>query len=83
MDFIEEQYKLPEFWAPVLINNDYSGLTDTEQDELDNFLATINFDDVWFTDDTEESFYEKFHDAPGVLACLCRTYTFALNNNDK
>lgn len=32
------KYRLPVYWAGALINDDWSGLSDEEEQEIDNFL---------------------------------------------
>ena len=32
------QFKLPSYWAPYLINNDHSGLDDTERARVDAWV---------------------------------------------
>lgn len=77
----ETTYILPAHWAGVLINLDYSGLSDDEENQLDSFIdgefGEHLFCTVNVSEDAEPSFY-KYHDAQpyGVLACDCLEYTF-------
>jgi hypothetical protein len=32
------RYRLPAYWACALINDDYTGLSDNEEQEIRNFL---------------------------------------------
>ena len=50
MKFDYYEYKLSEHWLPALINGDYSGLDDSEENTLDAWLADlpINFP-IWET----------------------------------
>ena len=68
-----ETYTLPSYWASYLINGDASGLEDSEQQECDEFLATVP---GWICSDCgEESFFSHRNDA-GTLAGDCLEYTF-------
>jgi hypothetical protein len=74
-------YTLPAHWASVLINNDYTGVSDEDEQEIDNFIdgefGESLFCTVCITNEDEPSFC-KYHDAQpyGVLACDCLDYTF-------
>ena len=68
-------YTLPDFWASALINDDATGLTDEEHEQLNDWLlqakpgVCINVSD--------EPEFVQGHDARGyVLACNCLTITF-------
>lgn len=50
------RYRLPVYWARALINDDYTGLLDNEEQEIRNFLKRVKADLVsvdWKT----EGFY--------------------------
>jgi hypothetical protein len=66
---------LPAYWASALINDDYSGLSDEEEDAIERFL--IEYKEWYVADCSEESEFVIFHDARkyGVLAGDCLTYT--------
>lgn len=75
-----EQYDLPMFWAPALINHDLSGYTDEELDALEKFI-----DDMitlhgrcWAIDVGDDTWFTYWHDAlaHGVGACDVATFTF-------
>jgi len=74
-------YTLPAHWASILINHDYTGTTDEEEQEISNFIdgefGESLFCTVCLTNDNEPEF-RKYHDAQpyGVLACDCLDYTF-------
>lgn len=36
-----EHHTLPAFWASYIINNDHSGISEQEKDEIDRFLSTL------------------------------------------
>ena len=70
-----EVYTLPAYWASALINDDTSGLAETEKKGLNAWLdyakpgSCINC--------SGESFFTRWHDAYGyALACECREFTF-------
>jgi len=75
-------YTLPAHWACVLINADYTGLTDEEAKQFDDFtydeFGERGFDNVVLADDNEEPNFVTYHDVRpyGVLACDCLNYTF-------
>jgi len=74
-------YTLPAHWASVLINLDYSGLSDEEENQLDSFIDSEFGEHLFCTvnvsEDAEPAFC-KYHDAQlyGVLACDCLEFTF-------
>ena len=69
-------YKLPAHWAPALINGDYSGLGEHDEEQLTRVIAGEDLPDP--IDVSEEPEFLKYHDAHfyGVLACDCLTFTF-------
>jgi len=70
-----ETYLLPEFWAPALINADFSGMEDSDISELAQWLADVKPGTCVQCDDSRE--FSKWHDAIGyVLACDCINFTF-------
>lgn len=69
-------YTLPEFWASALINDDATGLSDEEHEQLNEWLlAYAPGFCVSVSDDRE---FTRWHDARdyGVLACDCLEFTF-------
>lgn len=51
------RYRLPVYWACALIDDDYTGLSDNEEQEIRNFLKRVKADPVsvdWKT----EGFYQ-------------------------
>lgn len=74
-------YTLPAHWASVLINLDYTGVTDEDEQEISDFIDGEFGDSLFCTvttaNDNEPEFC-KYHDAQpyGVLACDCIDYTF-------
>lgn len=75
-------YILPAHWACVLINADYTGLSDEDEAQFDEFIdgefGERDFDNVVMSIPDEEPYFMKYHDAYpyGTLACDCLTYTF-------
>jgi len=68
-------YTLPDFWAPALINGDYSGMSPEDDDALDAWLQD-NEPGACVSVEDDSAFY-WVHDASRyVLACNCSTYTF-------
>jgi hypothetical protein len=69
-------YKLPAHWASALINGDYSGLEEQDEEQLMRVIAGENLPDP--IDCSDEPEFLKYHDAQpyGVLACDCLTFTF-------
>lgn len=66
-----EVYTLPEHWAPALINGDFSGLSDSEEQEIKEFCegkgSCLNC--------SEESFFKWRNDANN-LGANCLEFTF-------
>ena len=69
-------YILPDFWASALVNDDATGLTDDEEDQLNEWL--LDYKPGPCIGVSEEPEFKNRHDATdaGVLACDCLTYTF-------
>ena len=47
------RYRLPVYWARALINDDYTGLLDNEEQEIRNFLKRVKADPVSVDWETE------------------------------
>ena len=72
---------LPQYWAPALINGDFTGYDDDELEQIEEFTKSmvdehgscrcVDYDD-------ESADFSRWHDAIayGVLACDVMTYTF-------
>lgn len=74
------EFTLPAHWAPALINDDYTGLSDEDETAIASFLANepdITGDCLTCTDEPE---FRRYYDAEG-LACDCLTYTFTLKSD--
>lgn len=69
-------YKLPAHWAGALINGDFSGLEEQDEEQLMRVIAGEDLPDP--IDCSDEPEFLKYHDAQpyGVLACNCLTFTF-------
>lgn len=72
------RYRLPVYWARALINDDYTGLLDNEEQEIRNFLKRVKADPVsvdWKT----EGFYwcNNANNTPGE----CVDFIFHKCNN--
>lgn len=73
-------FTLPAHWASALVNGDYTGLSDEDEDAIQNWLDTepdIVGDCLTVSD---EPFFARVYDAEG-LACDCLTYTFPKREN--
>jgi hypothetical protein len=73
---------LPAFWAPALINRDFTGF-DADYPDMEKICAFMSdFTELYGNCDpidvSEESYFVKGHDAVryGVLPCECFEYTF-------
>ena len=71
-----DTYTLPAYWAPALINGDYSGLTDEEAAEIDQWLT--DQPEGWAVDVSEETFFAWSNDANNMGAD-CAEFTFIIN----
>jgi hypothetical protein len=69
-------YTLPAHWAPALVNGDFTGMEDDDEEALMRVVAGENLPDPLSVNDEPE--FVKYHDAQpyGVLACDCLVYTF-------
>ena len=72
-----DTYTLPAFWAGALINGDYTGLTDAEETEIDQWLSD-NVAAGWAVDVSEETFFAYRNDANNMGAD-CAEFTFIIN----
>ena len=70
---IKTIYRLPVHWASALINDDYSGIDDTEKAEIKKSVYTAECPPV-SVDFTTEGFYH-YNDA-GTLASNCADFLF-------
>ena len=71
---ITEDVQLPAHWASALVNDDRSGLSDAEEDDLDAYLHCLPYLGVCLgcTGDLELTRFQ------GLLT-ECLTYTFTVN----
>ena len=72
-------YKLPAQWASALINGDWTGLDEQDEEQLMAVIAGEDLPDP--LDVSDEPEFLKYHDGQpyGVSACDCLTYTFPNN----
>lgn len=60
------RYRLPVYWAHALINDDYTGLLDNEEQEIRNFLKRVKADPVSVDWKTEGFYwYNNANNTPG------------------
>lgn len=72
-------YRLPAYWASALINGDYSGLTDAEEIQVNEFLASIEPDVLGpCLDCSDEPFFTAIHSAPWHHLTECLEYSFPI-----
>ena len=75
-----EHFELPAFWASALINNDYSGLEDSDRVELDQFVSWMKkeYGRCLAVSCNDEPSFTSWHDARrfGVMACDVLEYVF-------
>jgi len=74
MDNNQTTYRLPSHWIGPLFNDDYSGLSDTEEMEVRDFLVSVNGHAVEIVEDSK-NFYHS-NDAR-TLPCECYDYVFS------
>lgn len=72
----ESTYLLPAHWAPALINGDWTGMSERDEEQLMACIAGEGLPDA--VSCSEESEFTRYHDARpyGVLSCECLTFTF-------
>lgn len=74
------RYRLPVYWAHALINDDYTGLLDNEEQEIRNFLKRVKADPVSVDWKTEGFYwYNNANNTPGE----CVDFIFHRCNNRK
>lgn len=72
------RYRLPVYWACALINDDYTGLSDNEEQEIRNFLKRVKADPVSVDWETEGFYwYNNANNTPGE----CVDFIFHKCNN--
>ena len=72
------RYRLPVYWARALINDDYTGLSDNEEQEIRNFLKRVKADPVSVDWETEGFYwYNNANNTPGE----CVDFIFRKCNN--
>lgn len=72
------RYRLPVYWASALINDDYTGLLDNEEQEIRNFLKRVKADPVSVDWKTEGFYwYNNANNTPGE----CVDFIFHKCNN--
>lgn len=72
------RYRLPVYWAHALINDDYTGLLDNEEQEIRNFLKRVKADPVSVDWKTEGFYwYNNANNTPGE----CADFIFHRCNN--
>jgi molybdopterin-guanine dinucleotide biosynthesis protein A len=72
------RYRLPVYWAHALINDDYTGLLDNEEQEIRNFLKRVKADPVSVDWKTEGFYwYNNVNNTPGE----CVDFIFHRCNN--
>lgn len=60
------RYRLPVYWARALINDDYTGLLDNEEQEIRNLLKRVKADPVSVDWKTEGFYwYNNANNTPG------------------
>lgn len=69
-------YWLPAHWASALVNGDFTGLEEDDEEQLMRVIAGEDLPDPVSVSESPE--FRKYHDAQpyGVLACDCLEYTF-------
>lgn len=67
------KYRLPVYWAGALVNGDYTGLSDEEEQKIDNFLEQAEGYPVSVEWETE-GFYSRNH--AGTLPGDCVDFIF-------
>lgn len=72
----ESTYLLPAHWAPALVNDDWTGLSEQDEEQLNRLLVGEEL--PMAASCSEESQFTRHHDARpyGVLSCECLTFTF-------
>lgn len=73
-----ETYILPAHWASALINDDYSGLSDSDHNEVVNFLFDNKERLGGCVDVSEDTWFAHSNDAH-TLACDVATFTFRID----
>ncbi|NDV80783.1 hypothetical protein [Bacteroides sp. 51] len=76
----DNEYLLPAHWASALINDDYSGYSDEDVNEIRQFLAETS--GYPLCPEEFEPGFMPFNDA-GTKACDCINFIFRVDNNEE
>ena len=72
MNILNDHYdfNIAEFYAPAIINGDYSGMDDEEEKRLDAFIAKYSHlkDGTWTIDENDESDFFTRCDVSGLFS---------------
>lgn len=69
-------YLLPTYWTCALINGDYTGLSEEDKKEIEDFLKTAEGSPTDVDFETE-GFYR--HNDAGTLPGNCANFTFLID----
>lgn len=74
---LTETYTLPEYWACALINNDFSGLDESDAQEIENFIKDNQIDGCSFycLGCSDEPYFKWSNDATNLGGNVLE-YTF-------
>ena len=75
-----EYFELPSHWAAAFMNGDDTGLNDTDEDAMSDFVSWMlnEYGKCWCIDVPVDNGFSHYHDASrfGVKACDVSTFAF-------
>lgn len=76
-----QPYVIPSHWICALVNDDFTGVDDTEEAIIRQFLLDLGERYLFTVPEDEDSYFTRCHDARdyGVLACDCMVVQIAFS----
>lgn len=76
-----QPYVIPSHWIYALVNDDFTGVDDTEEAIIRQFLLDFGERYLFTVPGDEDSYFTRCHDARdyGVLACDCMEVQIAFS----
>lgn len=76
-----QPYVIPSHWICPLVNDDFTGVDDNEEEIIRQFLLDLGERYLFTVPEDEDSYFTRCHDARdyGVLACDCMEVQIAFS----
>jgi len=76
-----QPYVIPSHWICALVNDDFTGVGDTEEEIIRQFLLDLGSRYLFVSPEDTDSYFTRCHDARdyGILACDCMAVQIAFS----